>query len=297
MNMRKIIAIAAAVVMASGVYVGAPIDMESASPLAITAEAATKDKTEKTAAPTNFKAKKTSNSITLSWSAVDGADMYRVYKYNPKTQKYEKYKDVKSAKCTIKKLSAKTKYKFKVVSYAKNKDGKYVKGKSSKAVSVTTAAVKEESAKPPKSVDNVKLVGNDTAGYITTYYDYTYTESDNGSFSIVSDDGKDRTDVLVYDDIQADDQTAYMLCYTAVMSAYEDGFEVYNMFSGKTDGMNGYFAVVTDDDKGTGFKLYLALVDEKNNMIRVLRHESTRYTSDNIVAATEAFDSYRLKKS
>ncbi|MDE6746476.1 MAG: fibronectin type III domain-containing protein, partial [Oscillospiraceae bacterium] len=90
------------------------------------------------AAPSNIKASKTNNSVTLSWDKADGADIYRVYKYNDKTGKYEKYKDVTSAKCTVSGLSANTKYKFKVVSYSKNKDGKYVKGESSKAVSVTT---------------------------------------------------------------------------------------------------------------------------------------------------------------
>ena len=90
------------------------------------------------AAPENIKASKTSDSVTLTWDKADGADMYKVYKYNGKTGKYEKYKDVKSAKCTVSGLSANTKYKFKVVSYSKNKDGKYVKGESSKAVSVTT---------------------------------------------------------------------------------------------------------------------------------------------------------------
>lgn len=41
--------------------------------------------------------------------------MYRVYKYNDKTGKYEKYKDVTSAKCTVSGLSANTKYKFKML--------------------------------------------------------------------------------------------------------------------------------------------------------------------------------------
>ncbi|MCM1381230.1 MAG: fibronectin type III domain-containing protein, partial [Muribaculaceae bacterium] len=90
-----------------------------------------------TAAPANFKASKTTNSVTLSWDAVEGADMYRVYKYNEKTGKYEKYKDVKSAKCSVTGLSAGTKYKFKVTAYDKV-NGKYVKGGTSKAVSVTT---------------------------------------------------------------------------------------------------------------------------------------------------------------
>ncbi len=91
----------------------------------------------KTAAPENFKASKTNNSITLTWGAADGADMYRVYKYNEATGKYEKYKDVKSAKCAVSGLSANTKYKFKVTAYDKV-NGKYVKGGTSKAVSVTT---------------------------------------------------------------------------------------------------------------------------------------------------------------
>lgn len=88
-------------------------------------------------APTDFKASKTNNSVTLSWDKVSGADLYRVYKYNEKAQKYEKYKDVTSAKCTISGLSANTKYQFKVTAYDKV-NGKYVKGGTSKAISVTT---------------------------------------------------------------------------------------------------------------------------------------------------------------
>lgn len=90
-----------------------------------------------TSVPENFKASKTDNSITLSWDNVDGADAYRVYKYNDKTGKYEKYKDVANEKCKVTGLKANTKYKFVVAVYNKV-DGKYVKGESSKAVSVTT---------------------------------------------------------------------------------------------------------------------------------------------------------------
>lgn len=90
------------------------------------------------AALSDVKTSSTKNSVTLTWDKASGADMYRVYKYNDKTGKYEKYKDVKSAKCTVSGLKAGTKYKFKVAAYSKNSDGKYVKGESSKAVSVTT---------------------------------------------------------------------------------------------------------------------------------------------------------------
>lgn len=93
---------------------------------------------EKAAAPANLKAaSKTDSSVTLTWDKASGADFYRVYKYNEKTKKYEKYKDVTAAKCTVSKLSANTKYKFKVVSYSKNGD-KSVQGESSKVISVTT---------------------------------------------------------------------------------------------------------------------------------------------------------------
>lgn len=97
-----------------------------------------KAESDKAPAPANFKADKTKDSVTLKWDEADGADMYRVYIYNGKTGKYEKYKDVKSAKCKVEGLQANTKYKFKVVSYRRNDKGKYEKGKSSKAVSVTT---------------------------------------------------------------------------------------------------------------------------------------------------------------
>ncbi|MCM1335926.1 MAG: fibronectin type III domain-containing protein [Bacteroides sp.] len=96
-----------------------------------------KAKSEKIPAPADFKVNKKTRSVTLSWGAVEGADMYRVYKYDPETKKYEKYKDVKSAKCTISGLKAGTRYKFKVVAYDKI-NGKYVKGESSKAFGVTT---------------------------------------------------------------------------------------------------------------------------------------------------------------
>lgn len=91
----------------------------------------------KLAAPTGFKVSKSQTKITLSWEAVKGADAYKVYMYNEKTGKYESYKNVSSAKCTVSGLKKGTKYKFKVAALVK-KDGKYVVQTPSKAVSATT---------------------------------------------------------------------------------------------------------------------------------------------------------------
>ena len=87
-------------------------------------------------APSNLDATKTKNSVTLVWDDVTGASAYRVYKYDTKTKKYVKYKDVSASKCKITGLAANTKYKFKVVALKKN-GSKYTEGEYA-TISVTT---------------------------------------------------------------------------------------------------------------------------------------------------------------
>ncbi|MGN0551865.1 MAG: leucine-rich repeat protein [Oscillospiraceae bacterium] len=99
--------------------------------------ASSSSSSDKLAAPENIKASKTSSSVTLTWDKVSGADAYKVWKLNEKTGKYEKYKIVTAAKCTISDLDKNTKYSFKITSLDKV-DGKYKSGSTSKAVSVTT---------------------------------------------------------------------------------------------------------------------------------------------------------------
>lgn len=65
-------------------------------------------------------ASQTTSTITLKWNKVTGADGYRVFKYNSKTKKYEKLKDVSGTSLKISKLKAGTKYKFKVRAYTKD---------------------------------------------------------------------------------------------------------------------------------------------------------------------------------
>ena len=65
-------------------------------------------------------ASQTTTTITLKWTAVTGADGYRVYKYNTKTKKYEKLKDVTKNTLKISKLKAGTTYKYKVRAYTKD---------------------------------------------------------------------------------------------------------------------------------------------------------------------------------
>ncbi len=65
-------------------------------------------------------ASQTTTTITLKWTAVTGADGYRVYKYNTKKKKYEKLKDVTKTTLKISDLKAGTVYKYKVRAYTKD---------------------------------------------------------------------------------------------------------------------------------------------------------------------------------
>ncbi|MDE6762073.1 MAG: fibronectin type III domain-containing protein [Oscillospiraceae bacterium] len=94
---------------------------------------------EDPSAPSGFKTSKTGSSVTLTWNEVEGAALYKVYMYNNETGKFTKYKDVKNPKCRVSGLEANTKYRFKVVVYTEDSDGKQVKGATSKTVSVTTS--------------------------------------------------------------------------------------------------------------------------------------------------------------
>ena len=98
---------------------------------------AKKASADKLPAPDGIKASVSTDKITLKWDKVDGADAYSVYMLNAKTGKYEKYKTVKSEKCTVSGLSKNTKYKFKIVALD-SVNGKYKTGETSKAVSATT---------------------------------------------------------------------------------------------------------------------------------------------------------------
>ncbi len=71
-------------------------------------------------ATSKITATQTTTTITLKWNKVTGADGYRVYKYNSKTKKYEKLKDVTGTSLKISKLKAGTAYKYKVRAYTKD---------------------------------------------------------------------------------------------------------------------------------------------------------------------------------
>ncbi len=90
-----------------------------------------------------------STSVKLSWSKVNKATGYIVYKYNSKTKKYEKLADTKSNSYTVKSLKANTTYKFNIKAYTKSETTKY--GVASSALSIKTK---------PSDVSSFKLASS-----------------------------------------------------------------------------------------------------------------------------------------
>ncbi len=92
-------------------------------------------------------AEKTANSVTITWSAQKGADVYRVYLYNGKKGKFVEYKVVSDTKCRITDLSPSKSYKVKVRSLEKD-GGRYTKISESGVVTIKTASKNQVSNKP-----------------------------------------------------------------------------------------------------------------------------------------------------
>ena len=65
------------------------------------------------------KATQDNDSITLSWSKITGAKGYKVYSYNPETNKYKALKTVSGTSYTINKLESATEYSYSVRAYGK----------------------------------------------------------------------------------------------------------------------------------------------------------------------------------
>lgn len=125
---------------------GIPTVIAPDTALTVTADAAT----AKLAAPKNIKGTLDGTTLTLTWSAVSGADAYRVYKYNDSTGKYETLKNTASTKCVIKGLT-KGNYKFRVAALVKsgNKYSAQTKSTAIKATVKGTTTEKKTTAADP----------------------------------------------------------------------------------------------------------------------------------------------------
>ncbi len=89
------------------------------------------------AAPADITASASSDSITLKWGSVSGADAYRVYMYDSYNKKFRKIKTVTETKASISGLKPNKSYRF-MLSAVKKNGKKYVGGEYSPKFTVKT---------------------------------------------------------------------------------------------------------------------------------------------------------------
>ncbi|MBQ8029114.1 MAG: fibronectin type III domain-containing protein, partial [Clostridia bacterium] len=128
-------------------------------------------------------ATQTTSTITLKWSKVTGADGYRVYKYNSKTKKYEKLKDVTGTSLKISKLKAGTAYKYKVRAYTKD-DGT-IWGDYSKVFETATKPATPKITKLTTSKGKASFTWSNVSGE-SGYQVYYSTKKSSGFKKVAS---------------------------------------------------------------------------------------------------------------
>ena len=133
---------------------------------------------------TKLSASQTTTTITLKWSKVTGADGYRVYKYNSKTKKYEKLKDVTKNTLKISKLKAGTAYKYKV--RAITKDDGSIYGAYSDVFATATKCKTPSISKLTSSKKGVASLTWTNVSGESGYQVYYSTKKDSGYKKVAS---------------------------------------------------------------------------------------------------------------
>ena len=128
-NTARIAAAALALMLAGGSVISVPVFAPETVVCA-----------EELPAPTDVKAVASVDSVTLTWTAVEGADAYRIYKYDRVSQKFLKTKSVTGNSAYIKDLQTNNTYYFKVAALRKE-GNRYVLGGISEKVTAKTGTV------------------------------------------------------------------------------------------------------------------------------------------------------------
>ena len=122
-------------------FTGVPAIPGTSAPFAVTAEAAS----AKLAAPANVKDAASGTTVKLTWSAVKGADAYRIYQLDAASGEYKTLKNVAKTSTSIKNL-AKGTYKFRVAALVKSGSKLKAQTKSAVVSAKVTGAASSSSA-------------------------------------------------------------------------------------------------------------------------------------------------------
>ncbi len=192
----------------------------------------TKEDAFKNSKPTVTVPEYTSTSVTLSWTSIDGAEKYQIYKYNEETAKYERIKTTSSTTYTDSALSKGALPKYKVRAYYVDDDGDNVYSSfSSVFYGATTPDTPTALTLVSKGDNSVKIkwTGVDCTGYLVYRYDAlsgSYekvgsTTSTSYTDSTVDSGTAYKYKVRAY--VKTDSRTFYSADYTSVLSVTTTG--------------------------------------------------------------------------
>lgn len=186
MKRHKLFALVLSVILSVATLSAAPITTYASTSTSCTTTLSSQDVTI---------AEVTTSSVKLAWGKLKGASSYIVYKLNPSTGKYVKYKTTSSLSCTIKNLSKGKTYSFKVAGLIKKNSKLYVQ-KKTPAITITTQ--KELIDSPSISASNNNLEHIRVTGKHSTKLDngaeYIYSsnitiyrsETPNGTYRAIA---------------------------------------------------------------------------------------------------------------
>ncbi len=170
-------------------------------------------KSEKLPAPARIDVvERTDDSATLLWESVEGADGYVIYRYNAKTKKYEKLKNLKAEDYPVKYYSTKypsykiegmkkgETYQFKIAARVKGKDGKYTVQTKSKAVKVKNVDAPEISIPPIGMTETEFFKKYDKNAFVLSFFPMAFMDPYGGYKGKVLYQGKPAEASVHFDD-------------------------------------------------------------------------------------------------
>lgn len=203
----------------------------------------TKEDYFKESKPTVTVPEYTDSSVTLSWTSLDNAQNYQVYKYNKSTEEYEKVKTTSNTTYTDTSLSRGDFPRYKVRAYYVNEDGEAIYSSFSSVFYATVAPDTPTGLElASKSDSSVKLKWSSAGS--TGYLVYRYDSVSGGYERIGS------TKSTSYTDSTVDSGTAYkykIKAYTETNSRtfYSADYSsvVSVTTSGEATAKNGYVSI------------------------------------------------------
>jgi hypothetical protein len=272
MKKTKIIGALLAGVMA---FAGAPLIPGLETPFSIESDAASK-----LAAPQNVKASVSGTTVKLSWSAVKGADAYRVYQFNSDSGEYETLKNVSGTSTSVKGL-AKGTYNFRVAALVKSGDKLKAQTKSSAVKATVKGTSTSSNTSGASGIFNLPAFGTTGKKAISAIglKNYQYADQEQNGLKVgcyvgtAKINGKDCTVALFVDKndiyymgcVMADKSvTTFTKAFKKMKSSFGKpvmdmdmfGIEMYLWASGKT---NTLYMLMGSDGDDQSLTMYYAI--------------------------------------